>query len=69
MTHSYEELRGLIRWKCGTLTDFAQALGISNTSLNARLQGRIPFKQTEIARAKEQLQLSSKDIERIFFSS
>lgn len=68
MGYDYGELRGLIRYKCKTLTAFAKALNISASSLNDRLQGKLPFKQTEISCAKEVLGLDGETLERIFFT-
>ena len=64
----YAELRGLIRQHCGTLANFAKALGISTAGLNEKLQGRVEFKQGEIAKTMELFNLTPEDAARIFFT-
>lgn len=67
--NAYAELRGLIRQHFGTIANFAKALGISSASLNEKLQGRVQFKQCEIAKAMELFDLTPDDAARIFFTN
>lgn len=64
----YAELRGLITQYFGTQRNFSKILGISTVSLNEKLNGKVQFKQNEIAKAKEVLNLDAEDVERIFFN-
>ena len=64
----YSELRGLIRSKFGTQKNYAKAIGISITSLQERLSNKVPFRQTEIVRTKQLLNLSVERLAEIFFT-
>lgn len=66
MMYDYRKLRGKITEKNFTLNEFAEKIGISNTSLNERLFNRRQFKQPEMYKAKEILSLAS--IDEYFFS-
>ena len=66
--YDYSLLRGLIRQHFRTLSDYAMFIGISSTSLNARLNGELPFKQNEIAKSIEGFGTSADRIDDIFFS-
>lgn len=65
--YDYCKLRGLIREKCGTQSEFAKAIGISNTSLSQRLNNNIPFTQTEIIIACKLFGCSISEADEIFF--
>ena len=67
MAFDYSLLRGKVREKQMTLAQFAGLLGISNTSLYARLNGNVPFNQDEIWRAVECLSMKREDIPALFF--
>ena len=47
----YSELRGLIRAKFKTQANFAKALGIGASALNAKLNGKSDFTRTEIEKS------------------
>lgn len=47
----YSKLRGAIREKYGTQEAFAAALGISEASVSAKLNGRTEWQTDEIVRA------------------
>lgn len=64
----YSELRGLIRARFGTQENYAKAIGISTTSLQERLSNKVPFRQTEIIRTKQLLDLSVEKMDEIFFT-
>ena len=64
----YSELRGIIRAKFGTQENYAKAIGISTTSLHERLSNKVPFRQTEIVRTKQLLNLSVERLAEIFFT-
>ena len=47
----FSEVRGLIRAKYKTQSNFAEALGIGVTALNAKLNGKTDFTRTEIEKS------------------
>ena len=63
----YAKLRGRIREKFGTQENFARALGIHPTTLNAKLSGRTEWVRQEIEDACRLLALSGDDIPAYFF--
>ncbi len=65
--YDYSKLRGLIKEYFGTIKKFADYLEISETSLNLRLQNKLPFKQDEIYKALIGFDKSGEDIDKIFF--
>lgn len=68
MAFNYNKLRGLIKEHYDTHEAFAEALGISNTSLSLSLNNKRPFTQYEINRASELLKLGKNQIDEIFFA-
>ena len=64
----YNKLRGRIREKLGTLDRFAEAIGISGTSLNERLMNRIPFTQPDIYKSAEILGIPDDKLTAYFFT-
>ncbi|EHR33473.1 DUF739 family protein [Helcococcus kunzii] len=66
--YNYNKLRGLIREHFGTLDNYADYIGISYTSLQDRLNSRLPFKQDEIEKSIKGLKINPKDIDIIFFA-
>lgn len=67
--YDYSKLRGLIKEYFGTIKKFADYLEISETSLNLRLQNKLPFKQDEIYKALIGFDKSGEDIGKIFFAN
>lgn len=65
--YDYSKLRGLIREKCGTQSNFAKAIGISGTSLSQRLNNSVPFTQTEIMIACKLFGCTISEADEIFF--
>lgn len=63
----HSKLRGRIRELFGTEKAFAEELGMSPTSLSARLNNRTDFTIKEILRAAELLQLGPIEADRMFF--
>lgn len=47
----YSDLRGLIRAKYKTQANFADALGVGESAINAKLNGRTDFTRTEIEKS------------------
>lgn len=50
MTFNYQKLRGRIREKYKTQAEFAKALGLSGTSLSAKLNNGSEFSQKKYSR-------------------
>lgn len=57
----YSKLRGRIREVCGTETEFAEKMGISQVSLGAKLNNKTGFKNSEIKKACELLSIDIRD--------
>lgn len=67
MEFDYSKLKGLIKEKFGTQAAFAEALGVSNTTMSQRLNGVNEFTQSEIARACDILEIPAWYAYRYFF--
>jgi len=65
---NYNKLKGRIVEKCGTQGTFAQKMGLSERTMSLKLSGKIPFKQPEILKALEVLDLTDDDIQAYFFA-
>lgn len=68
MAFDYRELLGRITAKFGTQYNFAEAIGLSERSLSLKLNNRIPWKQPEIMKAVELLEINHDDIPLYFFN-
>lgn len=68
MAYDYNKLLGRITEKFGTQAKFAEAIGMSERSLSLKLNGKVGFKQNEIAKACPLLNLSDTDIPGYFFT-
>lgn len=66
MKYNYNKLRGKIKEHFGTQEKFANALGISDTSLTKKLNNIVFFNQNEMKNAKELLNLEN--IDEYFFT-
>jgi transcriptional regulator with XRE-family HTH domain len=64
----YSKLRGKIREIFRTQSAFAEAMGISSTSLSAKLNNNVEFTQKEIDKAVELLKIAKEDIPTYFFT-
>lgn len=62
------KLRGSIREKFGTQEAFADAIGMSHTTLSAKLNGKSEWKRQEIEDACRLLGISAEEIPLYFFS-
>ena len=67
MPINYSKLKGRIVEKCGTQSNFAQKMCLSERTISLKLSGKVPFKQPEILKALEVLDLSDEDIQAYFF--
>ena len=68
MVFIYSKLRGRIIEKYGSQSDFAKAFGCSDRTLSLKMNGKRPWKQTEILSAIKLLELSEEDIQDYFFT-
>lgn len=64
----YSKLRGKIREKFYTQEEFALAMGFSATTLSDKLNNKIEWKQKEIDKAVELLDVSKDEIPIYFFT-
>lgn len=67
MAFDYSKLSGKIKEKFGTQAEFAKAMGLSERSISLKLNGRVFFKQPEIAKACELLKIEESDVPEYFF--
>ena len=67
MAFNYSKLRGRIVEKYGSQMKFAKAMGWSERTLSKKINGKIPWKQTDICFAIKLLGLSQDDIQAYFF--
>ena len=64
----YSKLKGRIREIFDTQSAFAEAMGMSTTSLSAKLNNKIEFSQKEIDRAVDLLKIEKENIPAYFFT-
>lgn len=67
MSNDYSKLLGKITEKFGTQAEFASALGISGRSVSLKLNNKISWKDSEIAKAIEVLDIDPENIPAYFF--
>ena len=68
MSYDYSKLYGLIAEKCGTQAVFAEKIGLSERSVSLKLNGKLGWKQKEIAKICDVLDISPKNIPTYFFT-
>ena len=68
MAYDYAKLNGRIVEKCGTQAVFAKRMGLSERTISMKLNNKIAFKQSEIQKALEVLDLASDEIQAYFFT-
>ena len=66
--YKYAKLKGLIKEHLGTQEAYANAIGISLTTLHSRFNGETYFNQTEMEKTVKIFGLQLIDIEVIFFA-
>lgn len=69
MAFSYNKLRGRIREKFDTQEKFAEAIGMSKTTLSLKLNNVTEFSQGEIIRAMNALEIPASLLEAYFFTT
>lgn len=68
MAFNYNKLKGRIVEICGTQSEFALRMGLSERTISLKLQGKISWKQKEIMKALDVLNLSASDVQEYFFN-
>ena len=68
MAFDYSKLKGKIIEKYNSQVEFAKALGWSERTLSLKINGKVPWKQTDICAAIDLLELSKDDIQEYFFN-
>lgn len=67
MRFNYAKLKGRIKEKYGTQEGFANAIGISPTTISFKINGKAKWQQDEIVKAAKLLEISKKEIVEYFF--
>lgn len=67
MSFKYNKLLGRIKEKCGTQQAFAEKMELSLQTINAKLSGKVNWKQDEILKACDILDIDTADIPVYFF--
>lgn len=68
MAFNYDKLKGKIVEVFGTQSSFANAMEWSERTLSLKMNGAVPWKQTDICKATELLGLDDSDIPVYFFT-
>lgn len=68
MQYDYSKLWGAIAERYGTQSKFSKAIGISEHSISQKMNCKIGWKQSEILRICELLNIPHKDISKYFFT-
>lgn len=68
MAFNYAKLNGRIIEICGTQSEFAKLMGLSERTISLKLNNKIMFKQNEIEKALKILNISTTDIHIYFFT-
>lgn len=68
MTMDYRKLLGRITEKLGTQARFAREMSLSERTVSLKLNGKIPFRQSEILRAAQVLSIGNEEISDYFFT-
>lgn len=68
MPYDYSKLLGRITEKVGTQGKFADKMGLSERSISLKLNGKIGWKQCEIIKACEVLEIRDIEIPSYFFA-
>lgn len=68
MPYNYAKLLGRIVERVGTQAKFSEAMGLSEHSVSMKLNGKSPWKQQEITKAQEVLEIPAAEIPTYFFT-
>lgn len=69
MERVYSKLIGRIAEKVGTQSEFAARIGLSERSVSLKLNGKVGWKQEEIAKACTVLDIPATSLHDYFFAS
>ena len=67
MSYNYSKLLGRIVEKVGTQSKFSEAIGLSERTVSLKLNGKVGWKQTEIAKICDVLHIPQEEIPAYFF--
>ena len=68
MPYNYSKLLGRIVEKVGTQSKFAEKMELSERTVSLKLNGKVGWKQDEIAKACSVLKIQDMDIPNYFFA-
>lgn len=68
MPYNYSKLLGRIVEKVGTQSNFAEKMELSERTISLKLNGKVGWKQSEIAKACQVLDISDREIPAYFFA-
>ena len=68
MPYNYSKLLGRIVERCGTQAVFAEKIGLSERSVSLKLNGKRAWKQLEIEKACDVLEINRSEIDQYFFA-
>ena len=69
MSYDYSSLLGKITEKYGTQYNFAIAMGLSERTVSLKLNDKVTWKDDEILKAVNVLELDLQDIPKYFFNA
>lgn len=68
MSYDYSKLLGRVKEVCGSNAAFAEKMSLSERSISLKLNGKVGWKQQEIEKACQVLDIASVDIGLYFFN-
>ena len=68
MAFNSQKLLGRITEKMGSQAEFARRMELSERTISLKLNGKVPFKQNEIVKASNLLEIDNSDIAAYFFT-
>ena len=68
MCYNYNKLNGKITEVFGTQIKFAEAMGLSERTISLKLNNLVSWKQTEITKAIDILEIPTSEIQDYFFN-
>ena len=68
MAFNYQKLLGRITEKMGSQAEFARRMELSERTISLKLNRKVPFKQNEIVKASNLLEIDNSDIAAYFFT-
>ena len=68
MAFNYQKLLGRITEKMGSQAEFARRMELSERTISLKLNGKVQFKQNEIVKASNLLEIDNSDIAAYFIT-